>query len=209
MLKEAVWDTIHAERQALANDVAALTAAQWNTPSLCTGWTVRDVLAHMTATARMTPPQFLGKLATAGFSFQKMAARDIATEKGTSTSDTLARFKAEVNSSKHPPGPNDTWLGEVLVHSEDIRRPLGIAHTYPTDAAVQAANFYKGSNLLIGAKNRIAGLSLRATDSNWQHGEGPEVSGPIMALVLAMTGRRAGLDDLSGAGLAMLRERCS
>src|SRR5258708_36814110 len=70
------------------------------------------------------------------------------------------------DTSRHPPGPNDSWLGETLAHSEDIRRPLGIAHGYPTDAAVQGANFYKGSNLLIGFKTRIAGLMLRATSAS-------------------------------------------
>jgi uncharacterized protein (TIGR03083 family) len=208
MLKGDVWDTIHAERQALADDLATLTAAQWATPSLCAGWTVSDVLAHMTATAKMTPPQFFGKLVTSGFSFTKLQSRDIAAETGASAAETLARFAAEVNSSKHPPGPNDSWLGETLVHSEDIRRPLGIAHAYPTDAAVQVANFYKGSNLLIGAKTRIDGLTLRATDTDWRHGEGPEVSGPMMSLVVAMTGRKAALDDLSGDGVPVLARRC-
>jgi uncharacterized protein (TIGR03083 family) len=208
MLNGDVWDVIHAERKTLADDLATLTAAQWATPSLCGGWTVSDALAHMTATAKMTPPLFFGKLVTSGFSFTKLQSRDIAAEKGASTAETLARFAAEVNSSSHPPGPNDSWLGETLVHSEDIRRPLGIVHSYPSDAATQVANFYKGSNLLIGAKTRIAGVTLRATDADWQHGEGPEVSGPIMSLVMAMTGRKAPLDDLSGDGVATLASRC-
>jgi uncharacterized protein (TIGR03083 family) len=203
-----LWDLIHAERRALADDLANLEASRWDTPSLCAGWTVRDVLAHMTATARMTPPGFFGKLLMAGFNFGTMTAREIAAERGTTPNDTLARFSGQIASSSHPPGPNDSWLGETLVHAEDIRKPLGIAHAYPTAAAVQVANFYKGSNLLIGAKNRIAGLSLRATDTDWQHGEGPIVTGPIMALVVAMTGRRAAVDDLSGEGVSVLRERC-
>jgi uncharacterized protein (TIGR03083 family) len=208
MLKGDVWDTIHTERKTLADDLAGVTAAQWATPSLCGGWTVRDVLAHMTATAKMTPPLFLGKMLTSGFSFTKLQSRDIAAETGASAAETLARFAAEVNSSTHPPGPNDSWLGETLVHSEDIRRPLGITHAYPTDAAVQVADFYKGSNVLIGAKTRIDELTLRATDADWQHGAGPEVSGPIMSLVMAMTGRKAALDDLSGDGVPTLATRC-
>jgi uncharacterized protein (TIGR03083 family) len=202
-----VWGTIHAERKALATDLAALIEPQWATPSLCTNWTVRDVLAHMTATARMTPPQFVGKLAMSGFNFSKMQSKDIAAELGRSPADTLARFTTVVNSSNHPPGPTDTWLGEVIVHSEDIRRALGIKHHYPTDAAVQVANFYKNSNLLIGAKTRIAGLKLRATDTSWFQGDGPEVSGPIVSLVMAMTGRKAAMDDLTGEGVVTLRSR--
>jgi len=112
-----------------------------------------------------------------------------------------------VNSSKHPPGPNDTWLGETLIHAEDVRRPLGIKHEYPTDAAVRVANFYKNSNLVIGSKRRIAGVKLSATDTDWTHGDGPEVRGPMIALVMAMTGRPQVLDDLSGEGVATLRSR--
>ena len=198
---------IHAERKALAANLGTLTPDQWATPSLCDGWTVRDVLAHMTAAAKLTLPQFFIKLLTSGFSFETVQAKGIATERGSSPAETLARFTAEVNSTKHPPGPTDTWLGEVIVHAEDIRRPLGIQHAYPTDAVVQVANFYKGSNLIIGAKNRIAGLTLRATDTDWRHGEGPEVAGPILSLVLAMTGRKAALTDLSGAGVTTLEAR--
>jgi uncharacterized protein (TIGR03083 family) len=207
MAKVDAWSTIHAERKALAADLEALTDEEWTTRSLCDDWTVRDVLAHMTATAKMNPPQFFAKMIGSGFSLAKVQAKDVIAEKGASPGDTLARFKAEVNSSKHPPGPTDSWLGEVLVHSEDIRRPLGIKREHPTDAVVEVADFYKGSNLIIGAKRRIDGLALRATDVDWSHGEGPEVSGPILSLVLAMTGRRSVIDDLSGDGVATLRAR--
>jgi uncharacterized protein (TIGR03083 family) len=203
-----IWPTVHAERAALAADLERLSEAQWATPSLCSGWSVRDVLAHMTATARITPPGFFLKMLTSGFSFQKLQARDIAVERGASATDTLARFRTQVNSSSHPPGPKDTWLGEVLVHGEDIRRPLGIRHAYPLDACVQTANFYKGSNLIIGAKSRIEGLRLRATDTEWAHGAGPEVSGPIHSLVMAMTGRKAAVADLTGEGVSILESRC-
>jgi len=202
-----VWPIIHDERRALAADLEALPDEQWATPSLCTGWTVRDVLAHMTATAKISAPQFLGKMVSSGFSFAKLQSKDIATERGSSPADTLDRFKEVVDSSKHPPGPADSWLGEAIVHAEDIRRPLAIKHEYPSDAAVQVANFYKGSNLIIGAKKRIAGLNLKATDAEWSLGTGPEVSGPIASLVMAMAGRKAAIDDLSGDGVATLRSR--
>src|ERR1700736_2723355 len=158
MEKADVWTTIHAERKALATDLGALPEEQWATRSLCTDCTVRDVLAHMTATAKMTPPRFFGKLLSSGFNFKKLQATDIAEEKGASPADTLARFEAVVNASTHPPGPPDSWLGETIVHAEDVRRAVGIRHQYPTDAAVRVANFYQGSNVLIGTKKRIAGL---------------------------------------------------
>jgi hypothetical protein len=72
---------------------------------------------------------------------------------------------------------------------------------------VEVADFFKKSNLIIGAKRRIDGLSLRATDVTWSHGSGPEVAGPILSLVMAMTGRKAALGDLSGEGVATLGSR--
>jgi uncharacterized protein (TIGR03083 family) len=207
MATKDVWPVIHAERKGLAADLEALTDEQWSTRSLCTDWTVREVLAHMTATAKIAPAQFFAKLVASGFSMKRMEANDIVAQKGTSPGETLARFKAEVSSSKHPPGPTLTWLGEAIIHAEDIRRPLGMGHDYPTDAVVRVAHFYKGSNLVIGAKRRIAGLRLRATDADWSHGDGPEVSGPVLSLVMAMTGRKAATEDLSGDGVETLRSR--
>jgi hypothetical protein len=98
-------------------------------------------------------------------------------------------------------------MGETLVHGEDIRRPLGLAHAYPTDWATQVIEFYSGSNLLIGGKRRVEGLTLRATDADWSHGNGPAVEGPAMSLLMATAGRRVALDDLTGDGVATLRTR--
>jgi uncharacterized protein (TIGR03083 family) len=139
--------------------------------------------------------------------FDTLQEKGVAANRGGSPADTLAVFEPVLTSVKHPPGPAETWLGETIVHAEDIRRPLGIKHAYPTEAVARVADFYKGSNLLIGSKRRIAGLSLRATDTSWSHGTGPGVSGPILSLVLAMTGRKAALEDLEGEGVATLRER--
>jgi uncharacterized protein (TIGR03083 family) len=202
-----IWPAIHTERKALATDLRALSDEDWAKPSLCGQWTVRDVLAHMISTATMTPPAFFGKMIASGFSFDKVQGQGVAAHQGTSPAGTLTGFEAVLTSVKHPPGPGDSWLGETIVHSEDIRRALGIKHEYPTAAVVQVADFYKGSNLLIGAKRRIDGLTLRATDAEWSHGTGPEVSGPVLSLVLAMTGRKPADDDLAGDGVMTLRAR--
>jgi uncharacterized protein (TIGR03083 family) len=207
MEKTQIWPVIHAERNALATDLGALGEDQWASPSLCGAWTVRDVLAHMTATAKMTPPAFFAKLATTGFSFDRLQEKNVAAEQGATAADTLSRFEGELTSVKHPPGPVDSWLGETIVHAEDIRRPLGIRRGYPPGAVIRVADFYKGSNLLIGTKRRIAGLTLRATDADWSHGTGPQISGPMLSLLLAMTGRKASLEDLSGDGVAVLQDR--
>jgi uncharacterized protein (TIGR03083 family) len=207
MAAASPWPLIHAEREALAADLAALDDAQWATPSLCAGWSVREVLGHMIVTAKMTPPKFIAQLAGSGFKFNELAARNVRRETAGTPAETLAEFRRLVTSTSHPPGPGETWLGETIVHAEDIRRPLGITRNYPAAAVLRVADFFKGSNLLIGARKRIAGLSLRATDAQWSTGSGPEVAGPAISLVMAMTGRAAALDDLSGEGLATLRTR--
>ena len=207
MGKIDIWPTIQAERKALASDLEALDQDQWAQTSLCTQWTVRDVVAHMTATAKITPPAFFGKMLTSGFSLSALQGKDIAVERGDSPADALARFEAIESSRKHPPGPADTWLGETIVHAEDIRRALGTGHEYPADAVVHVADFYKNSNLILGTKRRIEGLTLQATDTNWSHGTGPSVSGPMIALVMAMTGRKAVAGELSGDGVATLQAR--
>jgi uncharacterized protein (TIGR03083 family) len=202
-----IWPVVHAERTALAADLTGLTEEQWSHPSLCGRWTVRDVLAHMTATAKMTPAAFFPKLATSGFSLSRLQDKDISREKGSSPAETLARFEAVTPSVKGPPGPADTMLGETIVHAEDIRRALGISHEYPIEALKQAADFYRRSNLIIGTKRRIAGLALHATDTDWQRGVGPEVSGPLLAILVAMTGRKAALSELGGEGVQTLQAR--
>jgi uncharacterized protein (TIGR03083 family) len=201
------WRLIHAERDALATDLADLDVARWQNPSLCLLWTVRDVLAHMTATAAMTPVKFFGKFLGSGFDFSSMASKGVQGELGDSPAETLARFKAQAASTTSPPGPTDSWVGETIIHAEDIRRPLGIAHRYDPEAVLRVADFYKGSNTLIGAKNRVAGVTLRATDTDWSHGSGPNVSGPLLSLVMAMTGRKVALNDLEGPGVEVLRSR--
>jgi uncharacterized protein (TIGR03083 family) len=161
----------------------------------------------MAATAEMTPPAFLAKMLAAGFRFERMADTEIRARTAGGPAATLERFRADVDRSSGPPGPATSWLGETLVHAEDIRRPLGLAHAYPVDAVTRVIEFYAGSNLLIGGKRRVAGLTLQASDSPWSLGSGPVVTGPAMALLMATAGRRAFLADLSGPGVTTLQSR--
>ncbi|WP_370114725.1 maleylpyruvate isomerase family mycothiol-dependent enzyme [Streptacidiphilus sp. MAP12-33] len=203
------WPLIHAERKALLDDLegVGLTPGVWGTTSLCTAWDVHQVLGHMLSTAMMTPPRFLMEMAKAGFRFPRFAEAGVAAWTKGTPQETIAAFRAVQARTTAPPGPVEAMLGEAVVHPEDIRRPLGLRRVYPEEALVRTADFFKGSNLLIGAKNRIAGLRLKADDVDWSHGEGPEVRGPMLALVMTMTGRSAHLADLGGEGLPGYRAR--
>lgn len=201
------WPLIHAERVALITDLDRVPEAQWSTQSLCAAWTVRDVLAHVTTTARMTPGRFIGKLAGSGFRFNAMNAKGVQEEQGTTPADALARFKAQLDRTTSPPGPLDAMVAEIVIHGEDIRRPLGITRTYPAEALSLVGHFVINGNLLLGGKRRATGLRVNATDVDWSEGIGPEVKGPLASIIIALTGRRAGLADLSGDGVATLSGR--
>lgn len=112
----------------MADDLTGLSPQQWQTRSLASDWTIHDVLAHLVAAAKMTPPKFIPGLAGAGFDFHKYMAKLVALEGAQGPEATLATFRAVQLRQSSPPAPGTTWLGEALVHGEDIRRPLGIAH---------------------------------------------------------------------------------
>ena len=202
-----LWALIHPERQVLLNDVAGLNDEQWNTPSLCACWTVRDTLAHLTSAAKMTPGRYIGGWVGTGFRFNAMNEKGIVAQRGSTPADTVTAFKSQLTATTHPPGPLRAMVAEAVLHGEDIRRPLGIKHAYTPEALVVVGNFVTGGIGFLGGKRRSTGLKLTASDAEWAHGDGLEVSGPFASILIALTGRKAGLADLSGDGVATLTQR--
>jgi uncharacterized protein (TIGR03083 family) len=201
------WKYIHSERSQMVETWASLTAEQWATASWCAGWSVQDVAGHIVAAAEQTPANFYKELVSAGLKFNVFADRGARRLAAVGPAELGRRLQARTSTTNHPPGPVMAMLGEIVVHGQDIGRPLGLGHR-PSDAALVAvADSWKKSNLLIGTKRRIAGLALRATDVDWAYGDGPEVSGPMASLVLAMTGRKQAHADLAGEGLTVLAGR--
>jgi uncharacterized protein (TIGR03083 family) len=204
----SIWPLVHAERAALAADLADLTAEQWATPSLCTGLTVREVLAHITAGASLNPVRWLAGVIRCRFDFDKQVAMQLARQLGATPAETIDRFRSVLTSTTKPPLPTLAMLGETIVHAQDIRRPLGIRRDYPIETLTRVAEYYQGSDLPVLTKRRIGGLRVAATDGSFNTGSGPLVSGTTLALIMAMTGRSAYCDALHGDGAATLRERC-
>ncbi|WP_127360945.1 maleylpyruvate isomerase family mycothiol-dependent enzyme [Actinacidiphila soli] len=203
-----IWPLVHAERAALTADLADLTDKQWATPSLCTGLTVREVLAHLTAGASLNPVRWMAGVIRCRFDFDKQVAMRLAEQLGATPAETLERFRRVVTSTTKPPIPTVAMLGESIVHGEDIRRPLGIGHDYPLETVTQVAEYYQGSDLPVLTKGRIGGLRLVATDGPFTAGSGLLVSGTTLALTMAMTGRTTYCDELHGDGVTSLRDRC-
>lgn len=122
-MTDDVWAIVHAERTALIDDLAHLKDDQWLKPSLCDGWTVHDVLAHLVDTARTTRLGFVKDLALARFDFNRQNTRGVERERRSTPQETLERFRQVASRTSTPPAPLDSRLVEEIVHGEDIRRP--------------------------------------------------------------------------------------
>lgn len=206
----SVWPAVHEERRALIADLAVLPEGAWQSPSLCPGWTVHDVVAHLVDTALTTRLGFLRGMLAARFDFDRSNNAGIRKCRGNSPAETLSAFRAVEHRTSGPPAPRATRLVEAVVHGEDIRRPLGIVRTYPLDAVTGALAHQAGTSVKLGGgRELLDGLSLTADDGTFRHGSGDEVRGSTLALLLAVSGRPIGDDELSGPGARTLRGRVS
>jgi uncharacterized protein (TIGR03083 family) len=203
------WAMTDAERSAFADLADSLTPAQWDQMSLCNGWKVRDVVAHLFEGSVLTGGKAFLTAAKYGFRINTMLDRE-ARKDGARPTDQLRKdLRSSVGMRGKPPGtkPVDLVL-ETIVHQQDVRRALGVPRVYPTDALKVALDRIAGmGNSLLPGKKRATGLHLRATDVDWDHGEGDEVAGTGEALLMAMSGRPEALADLSGPGFETLRRR--
>ncbi|MBB5826172.1 maleylpyruvate isomerase family mycothiol-dependent enzyme [Micromonospora harpali] len=208
LAREALWALAHAERAALADDLAALDAAQWASRSLCDRWTVEEVVAHLTAAASVGRARWVASVLGARFDFDRHNDRRLAEHRGAGPAETLARFRRVVDSTTSTFGPTQAWLGEVIVHAQDIRRPLGLDRTPRVEAVTPVARCYARRDFTVAGRSAIEGLRVEATDGPFATGTGPLVSGTTLALTMAMAGRAAYCDDLTGPGVTTLRTRC-
>ncbi len=205
-----MWEAERDEMLDLAERLTVLDDEQWNSPSLCAQWRIRDVLAHVTAGAEGAfgfGATFSGMLRH-GFNYNRWVAADGQVRGQQEPAVLLKALRnAGANRNARPGGRPVRGLMHVLIHGQDMCRPLGIRRDLPEAHLVPVADFVKDDVHLFGAKKRIAGLKLTATDMDWSHGHGPEVTGPAEALVMMMAGRLVALDDLSGGGKADLATR--
>ena len=200
-----VWTMVHAERASLIADLEHLDDEQWQQPSLCGDWTVHDVVAHLVDTARTTRAGFVLGLARARFDFDRQNARGVERERGASPQETLERLGMVASRRSTPPAPLDSRLVEAVVHGEDIRRPLGLRHSYPAEAVVRSLCHQARTPAAFGgARELLTRVTLTASDADVSIGAGPEVSGTALSLLLAISGRRVALHDLDGPGCAAL-----
>lgn len=203
-----VWSMIHEEREALHRDLQSLSQSQWDSPSLCEQWSVREVVAHLTAAASVGRIRWFASVFGARFNFDLHNRRRLNEHLGPTPADTLENFRRIITSTTAPLGSPVAWLGEVVVHSADIRRPLGITTTPRKKAVLKVARFYASRNFAVPSESAIKDLRLEATDGSFSVGDGPLVRGTPLALTMAMAGRRVYCADLCGDGVATITRRC-
>jgi uncharacterized protein (TIGR03083 family) len=194
-----------AERADLADFLATLTPQDWETPSLCTKWTVKDVVAHVISYEDLGAAGLLKRFARGWV----VRANQVGVDEFSALSpEQLLEF---LHDHLEPRGLTAGFGGMIAlvdgtIHHQDIRRSLGRPRTVPADRLGRVLGLVPG-NPRLGAGRRIRGLRLRATDIDWAHGRGPEVIGSGEALLMAMAGRPTALADLGGPGRDTLADR--
>ncbi len=201
---DAVWHTIDEQRMSLADLVEGLTPEQWNTPSLCEGWQVGDVAAHLTLAHTGWLTATVDSVRARG-SFNRMIHDSAVRAGGEAPAVYAERLRAMVGSRKRAPIVTHLEpLTDVLVHGQDMAVPLGLDRPVPAEAAAAAAQRCYDMGFPFGAKRRLRGLRLVATDTDWSVGSGELVEGPMRALLLLVTGRTdAARPHLTGSRRAL------
>ena len=204
---DELWTLAHSERAALAEELAGLGAEQWRHDTLCGEWDVEQVVAHLTAAASLNQWQWLRSMLGARFRPDVHNQRRLAEHCGSTPAETLERFRAVITSTTAPSQHTPAYLGEVVVHAQDIRQPLGLARTPSIEALTPVADFFAQRNFAVASHTHAADLQLRADDGPFAAGAGPLVTGPTLALVMSMAGRAPYLAELDGPGVPTLRSR--
>jgi uncharacterized protein (TIGR03083 family) len=204
MDRDELWTTIDTERTSLADLLAGLTPAEWERPSLCAGWRVREVAAHLTL-AHTGAAVAVPALIRARGSFDRMVHDTACAAAGAPTGELVAAIRAMVGSRRHAVGTTELEpLLDVLVHGQDVAVPVGRERPMPPTAAAIAATRVWSMGWPFWARRRLRGVSLVATDLDWRVGAGPAVYGRIADLLVLVAGRRHVLPRLSGPGVGLL-----
>lgn len=195
------------ERDRLVAELRGLDDEQWATPSLCTGWSVRDLTAHLLMPYELTAAGLLRRIVPARFSFDRLADRWAQTDPrgGPELADALAATTAAGFSV---PGAGELApLAHLVTHAHDIRGPLGLPAVCGTEAATRVLDDITQGKHSVGPKI-LDGLRLVAPDAGWTRGEtGLVVSGSSSVLISALMGRDASVVALDGDGVEELRSR--
>jgi uncharacterized protein (TIGR03083 family) len=186
----ALQPLVAAALTSLADLLEEATDAQWDTPSLCDGWRVREVVAHMTMAARYPEDAFMAELERCGFDFTRLSNEVAARDAELSTQDLIANLRSDVMQQWTPPGGGYRGaLNHAVIHGLDITVPLGVARCASDATMRQVLDDLTEGGVHANFGIDISGRRLEATDVDWSHGSGLAVRGTAADLALAMCGR--------------------
>jgi uncharacterized protein (TIGR03083 family) len=208
MDSDRTWHHIHAERATLAEHLAELTEAQWQGPTLCAGWTVHDVAAHVISNPQIgwrQLPAMVGR--NLGRGYNQMIFREVKRLGATrSREQVMADFAAYADSRHHVPVTTVVEpMVDSLVHAQDVYRPLGIRHDPDPEAAAVAAERCRLLAGLMGSRRTLRAVRMVATDVDWARGTGPVVAAPMAELLMLCGGRAADRTRVTGDGAELVR----
>jgi uncharacterized protein (TIGR03083 family) len=203
MATDDLMPTIAAERRAFGDVLEGLAAPDWHAPSLCAGWRVREVVAHMTMPFRCPAPRFPGELVRSRGTFARMADRVARRDAQAPIGTLLEGWQTNVNHPWKPPGGGlQGALTHDVVHGMDITVPLGIEHPVG-DAALRVVLDHATTPLSLKHFDLdLTGIRLEADDLDWAFGDGEPVRGGARALLLVLMDRRLPAGLLSGTPAA-------
>jgi uncharacterized protein (TIGR03083 family) len=183
--------TIAAERRAFGEVLRGLSAAQWDAPSLCTGWRVREVVAHMTMPFRYSPPRFLAELARSRGNFARMSDRVAHRDAREPVASLLDGWRTNVDNDWKPPGGGlPGALTHDVVHGLDITIPLGIEHPVSEAALRLVLDNATSPKSLQHFGRDLSGTRLEADDLDWSFGDGEPLRGAARHLLMVLVDRR-------------------
>ncbi|MEV6769327.1 maleylpyruvate isomerase family mycothiol-dependent enzyme [Nocardia sp. NPDC051030] len=202
-----VRELVRVQRGVLGGLVESLDDAEWGRASLCEDWSVGDVVAHCVQSHVATPLVLAREWVTAGFRLAVRNERWVTRWRGRSRGEVVGEYRATADRLGFPSAELPYALAEVVVHGYDIAWPLGRGIEASSESLVVVADTCCRTGVFLHSKQRCAGLALRAGDVEWSSGRGREVTGPLASIVMAIAGRGAALEDLSGDGVETLRAR--
>jgi uncharacterized protein (TIGR03083 family) len=202
-----MMDLISAERRELAGVLGGLSAEQWRSPSLCAGWTMAHVVAHLTMPFRITEEEFARGMAEAHGQFTEFSDAVAARDSGLPQAELVAVLRDNIDNPWAPPGGGQQGaLSHDLIHGLDITRPLSITYPIPDGAMTTVLDLIAGQDGASAFGVDLDGIELRASDLDWSFGTGAQAVGPSRDLLLLLARRSLAHDEVTGPGAQRIRD---
>lgn len=202
-----MMDLIAAERRKLAEVLGGLSATQWQAPSLCAGWTVAHVVAHLTMPFRISEREYALGMEKARGQFSEFSDDVASRDSQLPQAELVAALRDNAENPWQPPGGGyEGALSHDIIHGLDITWPLSIEYPIPGQAMITVLDLVvgQGGRSLFGFA--LDGIELRASDLGWSFGTGAPLTGQSRDLLLLLAGRTIPHDQFSGAGAQRLGE---